>query len=852
MTGFARDQVENWTPVSFAMAFTRKLRKHKAVSHIPSLRTSLAIPRFLTARYFRTRLLTPHDYTEAAVLNTVPEDQSIAEQVAHDLLFPKAEKEKKKSRTEKSESEPEPAGTPADPTLAILGDIESLDIDFDNIDDLSSLDQILADDEQAMGAFELFEDLYSSADETERSLAELSVLFGGPAELEVWGIRTVPRIQDYIREMLRENIGNLTPDHIYHGCKAGFSTMLLQETRKPWELAGAMAGAGDVQGLEKHMEDLLENGVARELGRTMQFLQPCMDMIEPGIFDDFAEQAMGKARDLSEFGELVAGLGKWTDPPGELLETSARENIQRALNAASWLEKGFGVSLAEDLFNHWAHSLEDPPTLDMLINAAVDCPAWRSMIKKAFDSYVKWLRKQTSAPLCPRDSNRLVPINKDLYDTVSTADSLVRTGTSTGGNLACVLATEALCLINHKDHFLPMLDEFIEHGIIPFNVSQVVKAGISLGVDPHEIYDRLGNAVDQLKQMISADICNATRYKHLVEKINDMDYETVRTLTQTACKNKNQEAMAAMLGINMGFACMHAPEDFVMASLCYKGIGGGTNLLRQWFTHCHDIASPLKEQIKSVAKEALIELSFEWINKGSGSGEGGLIPQNRARPFMAGDDLDMIDIESTLDAIITSGKNLESITGEELFVYDTSKGRAALGVLIDISGSMSGQELAICAIAVVMLLGRVRSEEVAIAVFESDTHVIKGFHDPTDLDQVADHILDLTATGGTCADAALEWVRAQYTTVPEVEFRLLFLLSDFCFFESPQQLHKLGTGLADLGVVFLGASHGYVCKQELGLLREAMTGHSIELKSIQQLPAILIETLEQIGEEQLR
>ncbi len=850
MTGFARDRVENWTPVSFAMAFTRKLRKHKAVSHIPSLRTSLAIPRFLTARYFRTHLLTPHDYIEAAVLNTVPEDQIIAEQVAHDILFPKTEtKKKKKIKTE--ESLTDPVAAPIDPTMAILSDIESLDIDFDNIDDLSNLDQILTDDEQAMGAFELFEDLYSSADEAERSLAELSVLFGGPAELEAWGVRSISRVQDYIREMLRENLGDLKPDHIYHGCKAGFSKMLLQETRKPWELAGAMAGTDDMQGLENHMEDLLENGSARELGRTMQFLQPHANAIETQIFDDFADRAMGKARDLSEFGELVAGLGKWTDPPGELLETSARENIQRALTAASWLEKGFGVSLAEDLFNHWAQGLEEPPSLDLLIDAAVDCPAWRAMIKKAFDSFIKWLRKQTVAPLSPADSNKLVPVNKDLYDAVSTADRLKKTGTSTGGNLACVLATEVMCLINHKEHFLPMLDEFIEHGVIPFDIRKVVEAGTFLGVDPHEIYDRLGNAVEQLKQMICDNIYNAMRYKHLVEKINDMDYETVKNLAQTACKNQNQEAMAAMLGVNMGVACMHASEDFVMASLCHKGIGGGTNLLRQWFTHCHDITSPLKEQIKSVAKEALIELSFEWINKGSGSGEGGLIPQNRARPFMAGDDLDLIDIESTLDALITSGKNLESITEDELFVYDTSKGRAALGVLIDISGSMGGHELAICAIAVVMLLGKVRSEEVALAVFESDTHVIKGFHDPTDLDQVADHILDLSATGGTCVDAALEWIKQEYMTVPEVEFRLLFLLSDFCFFETPQQLHKLGTGLADLGVVFLGASHGFVCREGLNSIQEAMAGHSIQLKSIQKLPAILIETLQQIGEEQL-
>lgn len=50
----------------------------------------------------------------------------------------------------------------------------------------------------------------------------------------------------------------------------------------------------------------------------------------------------------------------------------------------------------------------------------------------------------------------------------------------------------------------------------------------------------------------------------------------------------------------------------------------------------------------------------------------------------------------------------------------------------------SGGELAVCAIAVVMLLGKLLPEEVALAVFESDTHVLKGFPDSSDLDTVAD------------------------------------------------------------------------------------------------------------------
>jgi len=68
--------VADYTPRAFGLTFTRRLRKHKQCSHLPSLRTSIAIPRFLFARYLRTQSLNANDYLDAAILNTVPEDQA--------------------------------------------------------------------------------------------------------------------------------------------------------------------------------------------------------------------------------------------------------------------------------------------------------------------------------------------------------------------------------------------------------------------------------------------------------------------------------------------------------------------------------------------------------------------------------------------------------------------------------------------------------------------------------------------------------------------------------------------------------------------------------------------------------
>ncbi|MDX9724017.1 MAG: hypothetical protein RBU37_24920, partial [Myxococcota bacterium] len=115
---FVHDLVEGFNPISFAIELTRRMRRDSRVQHPPSLRSSLAIPRFLSARYFRTHRLSPLDYVAAAVLNTTPEDQAIAEQVARELLFPKPS-DQGDARGGAPERDAAPAAPPApidDPT----------------------------------------------------------------------------------------------------------------------------------------------------------------------------------------------------------------------------------------------------------------------------------------------------------------------------------------------------------------------------------------------------------------------------------------------------------------------------------------------------------------------------------------------------------------------------------------------------------------------------------------------------------------------------------------------------------------------------------------------------------------
>lgn len=855
MTSFAGDDVVDFTPQTFALALVHALRRDKRTTHKPSLRMTIAVPRFLMARYCRIRRLTPADYLDAAVVNTVPDDQPVALEIARRLLFPDLEARKAQAQRQASSSSttaassssvPQKSASVQEATSSILADMASLELDFDNIDalDIDAIDAAIADDEGAADVFDLFERLYSSADRSERALAELVVTFGGPAELAGVGADTVARVRGFALAQLLGTVGELTPAQVLLGCRAGFTTSLLHETTQPWELAGALAGEGSPDPLRSHLDDVMAGRDLRTTGLVLSFLRPHTTppaTLDVGVVDDMSAAALAACTDVHDAAELLIAEGRFQSLPPHLLRDSVVDNAPRAIAAGRRLEERFGEPVCAALFDAWLAGLDHEPTVGELVMVSVDCPAWVSCLDGAWARDLQQITNDVDTV-----GRGLPSLPSAVQDLVALADGLLRTTIDEGATLATKVATDAMCLVRDDVHFLPLLDDFLAHTVIPHDIERVIAAGDALGVDPQEIYDRIGDALEQLRAMILGGSHDADRYRRLVDKIVRVPDGMLDPCIAAALGTSNLEAIAALLALDLGAVAAQADDDVVSQCLGYKGIGGGSNLLKQWFTHRSTLRPELKASIKAQLKEALLDLAFQWMNAGNGSTDG-LVPQSTSRPYAAGDELDGLDLDATLDAVIGSGKGLDGITTDDLFVQDATRGEAALLVLIDISGSMTGAELAMCAVAVVMLLGRVKPEEIALAVFESDTHVIKTFADASDLDDVADRVLDLEATGGTRVDAALTWARDQFDTRNDADTRLLFLLSDFMFFETAEELRRHARTLGDGGVKLLAASHGIVDDKTVELLLSEQGGQQIKLKSMAALPAILIEALEQIG-----
>src|SRR5262245_7624312 len=166
------DTVTGTDPLAFSLEFVARMRKRNGLANIPSLRTAIAIPRYLTARLFRKGALVPQDYLDAAVLNTPFEDQGPAYEVAREVLFPSEPKTPEIGGIGIAESTPKPPQQGnKDATRSILDDLAGLNINIEGLGDLSALDTLLesAEDNSLFQAFDLQQKMLKSKNKREQA-----------------------------------------------------------------------------------------------------------------------------------------------------------------------------------------------------------------------------------------------------------------------------------------------------------------------------------------------------------------------------------------------------------------------------------------------------------------------------------------------------------------------------------------------------------------------------------------------------------------------------------------------------------------------------------------------------------
>ena len=328
---------------------------------------------------------------------------------------------------------------------------------------------------------------------------------------------------------------------------------------------------------------------------------------------------------------------------------------------------------------------------------------------------------------------------------------------------------------------------------------------------------------------------------------DQLNPERFKDLIASALASNNREALGALGNFNLSEALKEAQQiggkeaqDKMISCL---SAGGGENLLKQWFMHRTKLPENAKQKVKELAKKVLIELGIYYSRARLGSATTGPVPINIVRPFSIGDDFENIDLEETIYNILEKGKKLDHIEYDDFFVFETAKGLRTACFELDISGSMTGDKLAYMAICVTMLCYGLRKDELGIAFFESDTHVLKELNQKIDLEQLADDLLSVSARGGTKIQSALEWANKQFKEHSYSREKLNVLFTDAEIFDLQDAIQEFRI-MRSLGVDFI-----LVCPETSYNLKEAnkmvkiVGGQLLTIKDWNEFPKLISEII---------
>jgi uncharacterized protein with von Willebrand factor type A (vWA) domain len=175
------------------------------------------------------------------------------------------------------------------------------------------------------------------------------------------------------------------------------------------------------------------------------------------------------------------------------------------------------------------------------------------------------------------------------------------------------------------------------------------------------------------------------------------------------------------------------------------------NLLRQGDKRAEELAILTWDQLDTATRELLIEWMIHHLVKIARTVDarhGLRYGHPKLMPYRF--DADELDIDATVERIM--GRT--QIAYEDLIVMERDKRRRAFALMLDCSGSMRGQKMAMAALATASLaLNIEKTDEYGVVLFTEDTEHIKGMRQPSPFRQVMHHILGIKPDG--CTDIAL-------------------------------------------------------------------------------------------------
>ena len=817
-------------PCEFAVEFIRRMRNHPDIIQIPSPRQVLSIPKLILSRYYRKGSITPNDFIEISTVTSFPDNQTLAKDMAFEILFPNYKKDLIKSFFIEKDDEFEDK-------LANSG-IKS---EFDQLQDL--IDEIELsksfDTDMIQQLEEFMEELNQKRNE-EPYKSALN-LFNDNSELYKEEITSFEKLLEEAKNRMLQKINSLDPKDLKDGTNLGLNDLIQERTLREWERITSKALNN--QNIEEDLNKLLKSGSLEDLLQSMKFLKDT-NAISKEKFENLKNELYNKINNLDQLFQASKQLGETPKfNQDEILNNSIkRASFEHNFNLANSLDQFYGTNLRSSLLDKFDQQSENSQmflSLENLTKTAFANKSWNSLfkqvLKNAIDDAMSQNKKFEAFKSLTHNLQQLMNSCQNIHCSQKMAQNIPNLTSLT------LESCETPYQLRNATEFLRKI------GLNPES-DDIKKFGKKLDMPEDQIFELIEPTYQLLKKLVENKNADFQRLSNLMNQIQDqLNYERIKELTASALASDNRDALGALGNFNLSDALKSAQQiggqEGENKMISCLSAGSGENLLKQWFIHRKNLTETTKQKVKELAKKMLIELGIYYSRARLGSSTTGPIPINIVRPYSIGDDFENIDLEETINNILEKGKKLDHIKYDDFFVFETAKGLRTACFELDISGSMTGDKLAYMSICVTMLCYGMRKDEIGITFFESNTHVLKELNQKIDLEKLADDLLSVTARGGTRLQSAIEWANKQFKEHSNSREKLNVLFTDAEIFDLKEVLQEFRK-MRSLGVDFI-----LICPEASYNLNEAKKmvkvagGQLLTIKDWNEFPKLISEII---------
>ena len=817
-------------PCEFAVEFIRRMRNHPDIIQIPSPRQVLSIPKLILSRYYRKGSITPNDFIEISTVTSFPDNQTLAKDMAFEILFPNYKKDLIKSFfIEKDDG--------FEDQLANSG-IKS---EFDQLQDLiDEIELSKSFDTDMIQQLEEFMEELNQKRNKEPYKSALN-LFNDNSELYKEEITSFEKLLEEAKNRMLQKINSLDPKDLKDGTNLGLNDLIQERTLREWERITSKALNN--QNIEEDLNKLLKSGSLEDLLQSMKFLKDT-NAISKEKFENLKNELYNKINNLDQLFQASKQLGETPKfNQDEILNNSIkRASFEHNFNLANSLDQFYGTNLRSSLLDKFDQQSENSQmflSLENLTKTAFANKSWNSLfkqvLKNAIDDAMSQNKKFEAFKSLTHNLQQLMNSCQNIHCSQKMAQNIPNLTSLT------LESCETPYQLRNATEFLRKI------GLNPES-DDIKKFGKKLDMPEDQIFELIEPTYQLLKKLVENKNADFQRLSNLMNQIQDqLNYERIKELTASALASDNRDALGALGNFNLSDALKSAQQiggqEGENKMISCLSAGSGENLLKQWFIHRKNLTETTKQKVKELAKKMLIELGIYYSRARLGSSTTGPIPINIVRPYSIGDDFENIDLEETINNILEKGKKLDHIKYDDFFVFETAKGLRTACFELDISGSMTGDKLAYMSICVTMLCYGMRKDEIGITFFESNTHVLKELHQKIDLEKLADDLLSVTARGGTRLQSAIEWANKQFKEHSNSREKLNVLFTDAEIFDLKEVLQEFRK-MRSLGVDFI-----LICPEASYNLNEAKKmvkvagGQLLTIKDWNEFPKLISEII---------